>query len=221
MERNVLVSRGGDTLVQQLPRGVERVQLSKLRFARDGSGDLLTLANSPVAGGQLARWGGAALLGTPAGPALPPLLSCRKVTDHPSTCFDVSRDGDLLAFGTSEGGVVVATASGCAPVRKILKAHMVFATGVTFSADGAAVLSVSADASALVTAITPAARKQAAKLEAGQKFSATRVAIVVLLLVVIVLKVGLQAWREAKRRGMTQDDLVRALRSMLGLKDEL
>ena len=107
--------------------GIERIQISKVRFARDGSGDLLTLLNTPATGGHVARWSGAPSLLAPAppsgpdaaagAPAPPPrllsLVSCKKVSEHPCTCFEVSRDGTLLAFGTSEGAVVVSVWEAC------------------------------------------------------------------------------------------------------------
>ncbi|KAG1651597.1 hypothetical protein FOA52_006949 [Chlamydomonas sp. UWO 241] len=225
MERAISMSSDRRTTVQQLPRGIERVQLSKLRFARDGTGDLLTLLNSPVCGASVARWGGAAALGLGAAdaPELPVLASCRKVCDPPATCFDASRDGTLLAFGTSEGGVVVTTSVGCVPVRKVLKGHMVFTTGIVFSADSRSVVSTSADASALVTTVGPAALKQAVRLENGRKLSVGRVLLVVLLLLAVVAKVLLQAWREAKRRGVAVDvaEYVLALFGRSLGKDEL
>ena len=48
-------------------------------------------------------------------------------------------------------------------VRKLLKAHMVFVTGITFSHDGKHVLSVSADASARITDVTRASVKAASE----------------------------------------------------------
>lgn len=90
------------------------------------------MLNTPVSGAYVAKWSGAASLlvsgadggmGTAvpstasASAATPPsasgqtpllsLVSCNKVSERPCTCFDVSQDGRLLAFGTSEGGVVV------------------------------------------------------------------------------------------------------------------
>jgi hypothetical protein len=228
MERAISVSSDRRTTVQQLPRGIERVKVSKLRFARDGTGDLLTLLNSPVCGASVARWGGAVALGSGGAdaPELPVLASCRKVCDHPATCFDASRDGTLLAFGTSEGGAVVTTSVGCVPVRKVLKAHMVFTTGIVFSSDSRSVLSVSADASALMTTVGPGALKNAARLEGGRKLTVGRVLLVLFLLLAIVAKVLLQAWREAKRRGVAVDavEFVLSLfgRTQFGFgKDEL
>lgn len=108
--------------------------MAKVRFTPDNTHHLLTLLNSPL-GAYMARWAPppvhtshtsastsaeqAAGMGPGAGESvgesvaeLPQLVSCHKVSEYPCTCFDISRDGSWLAFGTSEGGVVVSTAVG-------------------------------------------------------------------------------------------------------------
>lgn len=68
----------------------------------------------------------------------------------------------------SELSKVTLASSGTKPVFKLLKAHMVFVTGITFSKDTKHVLSASADASARLTDISPGSLRIATKGEGGQ-----------------------------------------------------
>lgn len=81
----------------------------------------------------------------------------RKALADPLTALALSPSGDVVAVGGAEGHVAILSAhGGMAPLRFVKGAHMVFVTGLAFSPDGSAVLSVSADAGALATPV-PAA----------------------------------------------------------------
>ncbi|GAX77727.1 hypothetical protein CEUSTIGMA_g5170.t1 [Chlamydomonas eustigma] len=234
LEKSIIISSESKTVIQKLPSGIERIQISKLRFARDGSGDLFTIFNTAQLGGHVARWGGIHALSSAntstAAPStshqssLPSLLACKKVSEHPCTCFEVSRTGNLLAFGTSEGGVVVTLAvRSYALVRKLLKAHMVFTTGITFSSDSKYVLSVSADASARVTEISNMSLNAAAKRDGAKIPGWARHLQGAMLLILLLLVVGLQVVRVLKQRGMSNGEIEAMVRRLVGLnaKDEL
>mmetsp|Transcript_22716 Transcript_22716/g.62717 ORF Transcript_22716/g.62717 Transcript_22716/m.62717 type:complete len:470 (+) Transcript_22716:198-1607(+) len=82
----------------------------------------------------------------------------RRLEDTPGACLELSRDGRLAAVGTSEGSALVLDASSMAIIRAVPGAHMVFSTGICFSADGRQVMSISADASAVAIPTTPPPR---------------------------------------------------------------
>ncbi|KAF5827591.1 hypothetical protein DUNSADRAFT_404 [Dunaliella salina] len=79
----------------------------------------------------------------------------RRLEDAPGACLELSRDGRLAAVGTSEGSAMVLDASSMALIRAVPSAHMVFSTGICFSADSRQVMSISADASAVAIPTTP------------------------------------------------------------------
>lgn len=75
------------------------------------------------------------------------------ITRSPICGMALSPSGSLLAAVTPDGDQVVVS---CRRLRRVLNnrgAHMTFATAITFSPDEACVLSISADASAVITRV--------------------------------------------------------------------
>ncbi|KAJ6539193.1 quinon protein alcohol dehydrogenase-like superfamily [Mycena capillaripes] len=69
----------------------------------------------------------------------------RKVGDKPLTCFDISPNGNLLAFGASDYSVGLLDASTLSPLLTILKAHEFPPTTVKFNPTSRILVSGSAD----------------------------------------------------------------------------
>ncbi|KAI0722994.1 WD40 repeat-like protein [Earliella scabrosa] len=69
----------------------------------------------------------------------------RQVSDRGVTCFDISPDGKLLAFGSSDLTVGVLDAQSLAPLLTILKAHDFPPTTIRFSPTSEMLVSGSAD----------------------------------------------------------------------------
>jgi WD40 repeat protein len=63
-----------------------------------------------------------------------------------------------LAIGSSEGDISIVDAANLSVCQKLKRAHMIFVTSMEFSPNGRAILSVSADSSARVTAVEPVRR---------------------------------------------------------------
>nr|ANC28037.1 WD-repeat protein [Polyporus umbellatus] len=79
----------------------------------------------------------------------------RQVSDRGVTCFDVSRDGKLLAFGSSNKTVGILDAQTLAPLLTILKAHDFPPTTLRFSPTSDMLVSGSADNTVRVVTIPP------------------------------------------------------------------
>ncbi|KAJ7368124.1 WD40 repeat-like protein [Mycena albidolilacea] len=83
----------------------------------------------------------------------------RKVADKGLTCFDVSPNGKLLAFGTSEHVVGIIDAETLAPLVTILKAHEFPPTTIKFNPTSRLLVSASADNSIRVISVPDSAEK--------------------------------------------------------------
>ncbi|TFK92969.1 WD40 repeat-like protein, partial [Polyporus arcularius HHB13444] len=79
----------------------------------------------------------------------------RQVSDRGVTCFDISPDGKLLAFGSSDLGVGVLDSQTLAPLLTILKAHEFPPTTIRFSPSSDILISGSADNTIRVATIPP------------------------------------------------------------------
>jgi len=77
----------------------------------------------------------------------------RKASDRPVTCFDVSGDGKLLAFGSSDLTIGLLNATTLAPLVTILKAHELPLTTIKFNPTSTLLVSGSADNSIRVVAV--------------------------------------------------------------------
>ncbi|KAI0751449.1 WD40 repeat-like protein [Daedaleopsis nitida] len=73
------------------------------------------------------------------------LTKVRQISDRGVTCFDISPDGKLLAFGSSELTVGVLDSTTLAPLLTILKAHDFPPTTIRFSPTSGMLVSGSAD----------------------------------------------------------------------------
>ncbi|KAI9001311.1 WD40 repeat-like protein [Trametes punicea] len=83
------------------------------------------------------------------------LTKTRQVSDRQVTCFDVSPDGKLLAFGSSDLTVGVVDAQTLAPLLSILKAHDFPPTTLRFNPTSDKLLSGSADNTIRIVTIPP------------------------------------------------------------------
>ncbi|RPD66687.1 WD40 repeat-like protein [Lentinus tigrinus ALCF2SS1-7] len=79
----------------------------------------------------------------------------RQVSDRGVTCFDISPDGKLLAFGSSDLNVGVLDSQTLAPLLTILKAHEFPPTTIRFSPSSDMLISGSADNTVRVATIPP------------------------------------------------------------------
>lgn len=77
----------------------------------------------------------------------------RQVSDRGLTCFDVSPNGKLLAYGSSDYSVGIVDAQSLAPLLTILKAHDFPPTTLRFNPTSSLLISGSADNSARVVSI--------------------------------------------------------------------
>ncbi|KAI0356520.1 WD40 repeat-like protein [Trametes cingulata] len=83
------------------------------------------------------------------------VTSKRKISDRQVTCFDVSPDGKLLAFGSSDLTVGVVDAQTLAPLLTILKAHDFPPTTMRFNPSSDMLISGSADNTVRIVTIPP------------------------------------------------------------------
>lgn len=79
-----------------------------------------------------------------------------RIHDEPISCLAISNNGSILATGTGGGDIAIIDARYMTVRQRTRGAHMVFVTAVEFSPDSRALLSVSGDSSARVTAVQPA-----------------------------------------------------------------
>ncbi|PWY98916.1 WD40 repeat-like protein [Testicularia cyperi] len=116
------------------------------RFGRDTSKEkLFTVVNAAPAGGKgpkakirksfITAWDADSW----------DLIETRHVSDRPVTVFDVSPDGKLLAYGSSDLSVGILDARTLRPVLKILHAHDFPPTSLRFNPDSTLLVSASAD----------------------------------------------------------------------------
>lgn len=83
------------------------------------------------------------------------LIETRHVSDRPVTVFDVSPDGKLLAYGSSDLSVGVLDAKTLRPVLKILDAHNFPPTALRFNPSSTILVSASADNTLRIIPIPP------------------------------------------------------------------
>ncbi|OSC98694.1 WD40 repeat-like protein [Trametes coccinea BRFM310] len=83
------------------------------------------------------------------------MTKTRQVSDRQVTCFDVSADGKLLAYGSSDLTVGVVDAQTLAPLLNILKAHDFPPTTLRFNPTSDKLISGSADNTVRIVTIPP------------------------------------------------------------------
>lgn len=81
--------------------------------------------------------------------------SSRAVTPSPIAGFELSHDGNTLAAVTPDGEQCMISSETLRPIKFVKGAHMTFATAVVFTPDDRSIISVSADASATLSAVPP------------------------------------------------------------------
>lgn len=81
------------------------------------------------------------------------LEGSRKISEGSLTCFDVSPNGKLLAFGVSDYGLGILDANSLAPLLSILKAHEFPITALRFNPSSKLLVSGGVDSSIRIVAI--------------------------------------------------------------------
>ncbi|KAI6164715.1 hypothetical protein EDD17DRAFT_1557576 [Pisolithus thermaeus] len=81
------------------------------------------------------------------------LEGSRKISEGSLTCFDVSPDGKLLAFGVSDYSLGILDANSLAPLLSILKAHEFPITALRFNPSSKLLVSGGVDSSMRIVAI--------------------------------------------------------------------
>ncbi|KAG6543925.1 hypothetical protein Mapa_014765 [Marchantia paleacea] len=114
------------------------------RFSRDGTKPFLFITMREGGKGVISIWNSTTWKKS----------TSKRLSEYPISAFAISPDGRFLAIGTSEGDVKVLNAKNLAVVLQVKSAHMVFVTSMEFSPNSRALLSVSGDSSARVTAIS-------------------------------------------------------------------
>ncbi|KAH0840085.1 WD40 repeat-like protein [Lanmaoa asiatica] len=103
------------------------------------------------------------------------IKTIRKVCDGNLTCFDVSSDGKLLAFGASDYSLGVLDSNTLTPLLSILKAHEFSITTLRFSPTSKLLVSGGVDSSIRVVSIP--------EVLGGQSWST----IIIILIAVVVI----------------------------------
>mmetsp|Transcript_10317 Transcript_10317/g.31048 ORF Transcript_10317/g.31048 Transcript_10317/m.31048 type:complete len:383 (-) Transcript_10317:443-1591(-) len=137
--------KGSLLLPLQLPESLRGGSFSRCRFARDGSMGLFTVA-AHRGDGFLLHW-------EQNDDGDVTLKRKVKAANSPITAFDIGGQGSCLAVGTSEGDVFAWSTQSLSRLRRGKAAHMVFTTAAVMSPDDRTLLTVSADASAVVTGV--------------------------------------------------------------------
>jgi len=106
----------------------------------------------------------------------------RKVCDGNLTCFDVSSDGRLLAFGASDYSLGVLDSDTLAPLLSILKAHEFPITTLRFSPTSKLLVSGGVDSSIRVVSIP--------EVLGGQSWSS--IILILIAVVIIIIAVLMQ-----------------------------
>ncbi|KAL8291360.1 hypothetical protein RQP46_002338 [Phenoliferia psychrophenolica] len=108
------------------------------------------------------------------------LVKTRVVSQRPLTAFDISLDGTLLAFGSSDLSVGVLDAVNLRSIMTILKAHDFPVTALRFNPTADLVVSGSADNSVRVISIPPVEAR-------GANSMAWNVFLTLLILIIAIL----------------------------------
>lgn len=135
------------------------------RFSRDGTNPLLFVTVKEGEKGCIAVWNTNTWR----------KVGIKKFQESPISAFAMSYDGKYLAIGSSEGDVSIISVSKMTVHQRVKRAHMIFVTSMEFSRDCRALLSVSADSSARVTAIEEVKRE------------AVRIPMLIFIFIVILL----------------------------------
>ncbi|GBF92567.1 hypothetical protein Rsub_05181 [Raphidocelis subcapitata] len=160
------VAAGAEVCQLPLPKGMEKAQVTRCRFARTAP-ILYAVLNQSRGGCHVAAYGPPSdpqRRGSSGGTAPPQrpssagggapgawaLLKRHEVDSGPNAALEISPGGTLLALGQAEGGLLAVDARTLHVVRSEPQASMVFVTRVAFSDDGGRILAVGADANAFV-----------------------------------------------------------------------
>ncbi|KAG0449786.1 hypothetical protein HPP92_027233 [Vanilla planifolia] len=111
-------------------------------------------------------------------------IASKKIVREPISAFDISNDGKLLAIGTIEGDVAIASSSDLKRQTTVKKAHLGPVTALDFSHDSRALVSASFDSTARVTLVQ----------QPTGKGSALWLSVLVVLLAILAYYYLNQAW---------------------------
>lgn len=131
------------------PEDMPRATFFRCQAARDARGIAIYTAVKWKGGGHILRWRQA-----DSGEIVLEARTAGTLTATPICGFSASPSGALLGVVTPDGDQLVVDAGTLKLRQRRPKGHMTFATAVTFSPNERLVLSVSADASALLTPIS-------------------------------------------------------------------
>ncbi|BBN16739.1 prolactin regulatory element-binding protein [Marchantia polymorpha subsp. ruderalis] len=124
--------------------------LGLCRFSRDGTKPFLFITMREGSKGVISIWNSTTWK----------MSTSKRLSEYPISAFAISPDGRFLAIGNSEGDVKVLNANNLGVVMQVKSAHMVFVTSMEFSPNSRALLSVSGDSSARVTAISEPTKRE-------------------------------------------------------------
>ncbi|KAM0747959.1 WD40 repeat-like protein [Meredithblackwellia eburnea MCA 4105] len=130
------------------------------------------------------------------------LVKTRTVSMRPVTAFDVSKDGTLLAYGSSDLSVGILDAVTLRSIMTILQAHNFPVTSLKFNPSASLVISGSADNTVRVITVPPAG-------ERGSFCSGSWIWNLVVTILILILAIAVQ-------QGLG-DDVMRVARGTLGL----
>ncbi|KAK9091175.1 hypothetical protein Sjap_024352 [Stephania japonica] len=108
-------------------------------------------------------------------------VGSKQIVKDRITAFNVSSDGELLAFGTNEGDIVIVKSSNMRVHAMVKKAHLVVVTAMMFSPDSRSLVSASLDSSARVT-----------QIEDGQVHNGMSTWVIVFFVLLVILAYFLQ-----------------------------
>lgn len=148
--------------------------LGYCRYSRDGTNPLLFLTVKEGEKGCIGIWNTNTWR----------KVGIKKFQESPISAFAMSYDGKYLAIGSREGDVSIISVDKMTLHQRVKRAHMIFVTSMEFSRDCRALLSVSADSSARVTAI------EEVKQEAGR----VPMLIFILFVILLVLYMAKNVW---------------------------
>ncbi|GAA6036174.1 hypothetical protein JCM8097_006815 [Rhodosporidiobolus ruineniae] len=129
------------------------------------------------------------------------LLKTRTVCQKPVTVFEVSEDGERLAYGGSDLSVGVLDARTLRPILTILHAHDFPVTSLKFNPSGTVLISGSADNSVRIIKV-PAQGKERPSGATTTTYALLLTLLILLVAIAVQMGVGEEVWRAARGAGL-------------------
>ncbi|GAA6022321.1 hypothetical protein JCM10207_003284 [Rhodosporidiobolus poonsookiae] len=130
------------------------------------------------------------------------LVKTRTVCQKPVTCFEVSDDGELLAYGGSDLSVGVISARTLRPIVTILHAHDFPVTALKFNPAGTVLVSGSADNSVRVITVPRDGSTTSSSSSATTTYALLVTLLILLIAVVVQMGLGDEVLRAARGAGL-------------------